>query len=172
MKILKFIIEELKESILVSCYFFISFLVIILLKKLFLAQYGIEFYGLSIAFLGALIVGKTVVILDKTTFGTLFKNSALYINVIWRSLIYSMMAFAVLYAEQIYHHYQHSGSLNSAIMERSSESDLDNFLATSVCIFLSFLLYNIFSEIDRKLGKGQLLKLFFASKKNAKQTSG
>ena len=172
MNILKFIIKESKEVFLVSSYFFLCFCVIVLLKKLFLAQHGIEFHGLPLAILGALILGKVVVILDKTSFGNAFKNSALFINVIWRSLIYSIIAFAALYAEQIYHHYHKSGSLNSAIFERFSERDLDNFMATSICIFLSFLVYNIFSEIDRNLGKGQLFKMFFTSKKNANQKTG
>ena len=172
MKIFNFLIKELKESFLVSCYFFISFCVILLLKKLFLSQHGIEFYGLPIAFLGALIVGKVVVVLDKTSFGNVFRNSVPFINVVWRSLIYSIMTYAALYAEQIYHYYHESGSLYSAILKRYSQRDLDYFLATSVCIFLSFLAYNIFSEIDRYLGRGQLLKIFFTSKKDADPKTG
>lgn len=172
MKTIKFLIKELKESFLISCYFFISFCVIVLLKKLFLAQYGIEYYGLPIAFLGAIIVGKVVVVLDRTSFGNVFKNSAVIINILWRSFIYSIMTYAALYAEQIFQIYRKSESLYSAMIERYSQRDLDYFLATSVCIFISFSAYNIFSEIDRHLGRGELVKMLFNSRKNVNQTKG
>lgn len=172
MKTIKFLLKELKESFLVSSYFFISFCVIVLLKKLFLAQYGIEYYGLPIAFLGAMIVGKVVVVLDRTSFGNVFKNSAVIMNILWRSLVYSIMTYAALYAEQIFKIYIKSQSLYSAIIERYSQRDLDYFLATSVCILISFLAYNVFSEIDRHLGRGVLVKMLFHSRKDVNQKMG
>ena len=67
--------HELKEVGLVTLYFFACFVIILTLKKLFLASYEIKFYALSGALVGALIAGKVAVLLDKTRPGTRFDNS-------------------------------------------------------------------------------------------------
>jgi hypothetical protein len=58
--------HELKQVALVTLYFLCWFGLVLLLKKLFLAEYRIEVYALSAAVIGALVAGKIVVILDKT----------------------------------------------------------------------------------------------------------
>ena len=45
---------------------------VLTLKKLFLADYQIEFYAVSVVVVSALIAGKVVVILDHTPLGTRF----------------------------------------------------------------------------------------------------
>jgi len=49
--------DELKEVGMVILYFLFCFGMILLLKKLFLAEYEIGYYALSSAAIGALIVG-------------------------------------------------------------------------------------------------------------------
>lgn len=61
--------EELKPVGLVT-YFLPCFALVLTLKKLFVAQYAAEFYGVSASVIGALVVGKTVVLLDHTESGT------------------------------------------------------------------------------------------------------
>ncbi len=164
MKIFKKLLKEIKGAGLISLYFLFCFSIVLLLKKLFLASYGIEFYGLSKAIVGALILGKVVLILDKTSLGNRFQNNPIYIDVIYRSLVYASIVFLVLLAEQTFHLYQESGSFKSAIIERYGSRDLNYFIATNLCVFLSFIVYNVFTAIDRHLGKGKLKKLFLSSK--------
>lgn len=62
--------QEAKEVGVGTLYFLIWFGIILTLKKLMLEAYPIEFYGFSTAVVGALIVAKVVVVLDKTQAGT------------------------------------------------------------------------------------------------------
>ena len=49
--------EEVKEVGLVTAYFFVCFNLILFFKKLFLAEYHIQFRGISTAIIGALVAG-------------------------------------------------------------------------------------------------------------------
>ena len=40
--------------------------------------------------------------------------------------------------------------------------DFDHFLATNLCVALSFLLYHTFAELDRRLGPGSIRRLLFS----------
>lgn len=171
LKFLKRLLKEIKEAGLISLYFLFCFSIVLFLKKLFLASYGIDFYVMSKAIVGALILGKVVLILDKTPLGNRFQNKPIYIDVIYRSLVYASIVFLILLAEQTFHLYQESGSFKSAIMERYESRDLNYFIATNLCVYLSFIVYNVFSAIDRHLGKGKLKKLFLSSKSNPGNTS-
>jgi NAD(P)-dependent dehydrogenase (short-subunit alcohol dehydrogenase family) len=61
--------SEIKTIGLVTLYFAICFGVMIFLKRLVLAAHQIEFRGLSIAIVGALIVAKVVAVMEHVTLG-------------------------------------------------------------------------------------------------------
>ena len=105
MKFIEFITSEFREVSRVTLYFLCCFLLIIALKKLFLMQYQIEFYGLSSAVVGALIVGKVVVVLDHTRAGDRFRNHQGYINVIYKSTVYTLVVLLVGLGERLFHAY-------------------------------------------------------------------
>ena len=67
--------SPIKAVGLVTLYFLFCFGIILTLKKLFLADYQIEFYALSVAVVSALIAAKVVVTLDHTRAGTRFDAS-------------------------------------------------------------------------------------------------
>ena len=97
MKILTTLKHEAREVGLVTLYFLLWFGFILTLKKLLLATYDIEFYALSSAVVGALIVGKVVVVLDKTRAGTRFdSNHSLGGAALYKTMIYSLGTALVL----------------------------------------------------------------------------
>lgn len=58
MKAIRVVTKEIKKVGLVTLFFLIGFGLILVLKKLFLAEYSIEFTGLSKAVVGALPAQK------------------------------------------------------------------------------------------------------------------
>jgi hypothetical protein len=69
------LVSEAKQVILVTLYFMVCFAILLALKKLFLAQYEVEFYGVSAAIVSALLIGKVVVLLDHTSAGNRFDQT-------------------------------------------------------------------------------------------------
>ena len=157
--------KELIEVGVVTSYFLFCFGMILLLKKLFLAAYDVGFYALSAAVLGALVVGKVVVILDHTKLGNRFEEKPPYVDIFYRSLTYTLAVAIVLVIEHVFHALGDSQSLWAAIKEVIANSEAPKLWAVIICILGSFVVYNVISAINKRLGKGELKKILFSTKK-------
>ena len=152
--------HEVQEFGLVTLYFFFCFGFILTLKKLMLASYDIEFYALSVAVIGALIVGKVVVVLDKTHAGTRFDaGHSLGAAALYKTMIYALFTALVLFAEKLFHAYRESGLLGEALMEVWTHRDRNVIFAKVLCIGLAFMGYHLYRGIDRRLGEGTLKRM-------------
>jgi hypothetical protein len=151
---------EAREVGLVTLYFLLWFGFILSLKKLLLAAYDIEFYALSSAVVGALIVAKVVVVLDKTRAGTRFdRTHSIGIAALYKTLMYSLCTAFVLSAEKLFHAYRDTHSLSTAITEVWMSQDRHIILAKILCIGLAFMGYHLYAGIDRRLGEGRLKEI-------------
>ena len=158
--------HELKEVGIVTLYFLICFGIILLLKKLFLAEYKVQFNALSAAVIGALVIGKVVVVLDKTTIGNRFQQGhAAFLDVFYRSLVYTFFVGLVVAAEKVFHASHETDGFISALHHALEKTDINHFWATVIGVFLSFVGFNVFSIVSHHLGEGELVRLFFSSNK-------
>jgi hypothetical protein len=82
-------------------FFFVAFGLLMLTKRLMLQQYGISFSDFGAVVVGALIVGKVVLIADHLPFVNRFPGRPLMYNVAWKTLIYVLAAFLVRLAEHL-----------------------------------------------------------------------
>lgn len=154
--------EEIKSAGLATLFFLICFLGVIALKKLFLAQYDIGFYGLSVAVFGAAVVGKVVVVLDKLRAGTRFESgSPPWVSVSYKTAVYSLAVLVVVAAEKVFHAYRESGALQTAMAEVWHGRDRNSILATVLCIAAALAVFNVLSAINRRLAQGRLGSWFF-----------
>ena len=159
------LIEEIKQVGLVTLYFMVCFTLVLTLKKLFLAQYSVEFYGVSAAFLGALVVGKVVVLLEHTRVGNRFdRTDALWRGALYKTVVYTAIAFLVFVSEKAFHAYRESGDLGESLRHVWEHRDRNVMLATVVCVGLAFAGYNLYSAIDSRLGEGTLRRLIWGQK--------
>lgn len=158
--------REVREIGLVTLYFLSCFLFFLSLKKLMLEQYHVEIKVLHTAVIGALIVAKVVILLEKTSFGGRFRSTSPFTHVLWRSFCYTVIVFVVTLAERLFDFYRENGELSKDLFELWTTRDINHFLAMNLCVGFSFLVYNFFSEIDHHLGEGGLRKFFF-SRRNA-----
>ena len=160
MKLLSLIKHEAKEVGLVFLYFFFCFGVLLLIKKLYLAEYHIQVQALSTATISALIAAKVVIVLDKTHAGTRF-DVCLPIGVaaLYKTLLYVLAAFVILYLEKLYHMYRETGSLGPAVIAVWEHRDRNLMLGKVLCVGLSFLGYHLFAGLDRRLGSGTIREL-------------
>jgi hypothetical protein len=155
--------HELREIGLVTLFFLVCFGVFLTLKKLLLEEYHISIFVFHSAVIGALVVAKVVVLLEKTSFGSRFQHGSLVAHAMWRSLVYTAVVFVVTLAEHLVEAYFDKGSLETALSELWASKDFHHFLAMNLCVALSFLLYNTFAEMDRRLGRGSIRRLLFST---------
>ena len=85
MKLLKMIKHEFVQVLPPTLYFLVAFNVIALTNALTLKQHGISFYGFATASLGALIVGKVILISDKLPIINIFQKKPLIYTTIQKT---------------------------------------------------------------------------------------
>lgn len=138
--------------------------------KLFLKEYSINSYVFSKAIIGALIAAKSVAIMDTTPWLNLFARFPRYINVLYKTIIYTLAVVVIGIIENLIHAYRETKILSTAISTFLKSENIYSFTAVILCIAVVFLIYNIFEEIRIYLGKGTLSKLFFGKPSNSNVT--
>ena len=107
--------HELKEVGMVTLYFVACLGVTVGLRKLILAEYEIQFYGLSAAAIGALILAKVVVVLQHTRIGTRFDAThPVGIAAGYKMGLYGIIVALVLIAERMFDAYREDGTFTAA----------------------------------------------------------
>ncbi|MDD5411846.1 MAG: hypothetical protein PHF31_10605 [Methylobacter sp.] len=168
MKLLKALKHEIKEVGLVALYFFFSFGVLLTLKKLFLAEYQVEVHAISAAAVSALIAAKIVIVLDATHVGSRFDASfPLGLAAVYKTLVYILATFVVLYLEKLIEAYWEIGTLGQAISDVWEHRNRNIMLAKVLCVGLTFFVYHLYAGLDRRLGEGTLRRLVTAPPETA-----
>ncbi|MFM7575732.1 MAG: hypothetical protein ACKO5Q_02135, partial [Microcystaceae cyanobacterium] len=109
----------------------------------------------------ALISAKSVAIMDMTPWMNRFAESPRYLQVLYKTTIYTLAVFALSFLENLFHAYHETKALSSALVLFLETRSFSRFLAILLCVSIIFLIHNIFQELDRYLGKGNLSKFFF-----------
>ncbi len=86
-KFLQIVRHEFIQVLPPTIFFFVAFNVITITKALMLQQYGIDFSGFAAATIGALLVGKVVLVADKLRLINRFPDRPLIYNVAWKRAI-------------------------------------------------------------------------------------
>lgn len=154
------LIHELKALTLAMLYFGGWLGVLLLLKKLILAEYQIQFSGLSIAFVGALILSKVVLILEHVPLGRWLQSRPAWIDVLFRTAVYSLGVFVVLVLEKSFEKRHEYGGFKASFMALFEHASAPHVWATTLCLAGALLGYNMLSVIQRHLGEGGLWRIF------------
>jgi hypothetical protein len=109
--------KELREIGLVTVYFLACFLFFLTLEKLLLERYDPRITVFHTAVIGALVVAKVVVLLEKTSFGDRFRENRRFVHLLWRSLGYTAVVFVVTLGERWFDLYREHGEPPSALSE-------------------------------------------------------
>ena len=160
-KIIDRVLKEFYEILPPTIFFFIAFSLIILTKSLILEQYGIEFTNFAAAVIGALIVGKIVLIIDKFSFINMFPNKPLIHNVLWKTTIYILAALLVRYLEHLFSLYSKADGLLEAHHMLVDAIIWPHFWLIQMWLLILFLVYTSLRELVRALGRENIMHMFF-----------
>jgi hypothetical protein len=146
----------------VVLFFFVAFLLIFLTFKLFAAKYSIEFAAVSKAAVAALILGKVIPMLEWAQSRYRFRIHRPAVVIVCKTFIYGLAVTVLAVGEKIYHGARETGSVGEGISLVIAHASLDRSLGIILLFSLVVGSYLVLQEIDRAMGKGALLKLFFA----------
>jgi hypothetical protein len=132
-----------------------------LTKRLMLQQYGIPFSDFAAVVVGALIVGKVVLIADAFPFINKFPEKPLIYNVAWKTIIYVLAAFLVRLAEHVIPLIIKYGSFREAIVRLVDETVWPHFWVIYLWLSVLLFVYCSLRELIRAIGRDRVLRLFF-----------
>jgi hypothetical protein len=158
----RFFVGLFREMAPVVLFFFVAFLLIGLMFKLFVSEYEIEFSAFAKAAVAALVIGKVIAILDWTESGYAADSTHRRIVVIAvKTFFYALVVIVLGIGEKIFHAYRDAGSLGEAVSNLIANANLDRFMGLVLLISLVVFIYLAMQEIEQAMGQGALFRLFF-----------
>ena len=162
-KILRTLRHEFIQVLPPTIFFFIAFNVITITKALMLKGHGIEVSGLAAAAVGALLVGKVILIADKLPFINRFPEKPLIYNVVWKTTIYVVGAFLVHYLEHLVPVWWREGSLVAANRRLAAEVVWPHFWVVQIWMGVLLFVYCTVREFVHALGAQKVKAMFFGA---------
>ena len=142
-------------------FFFIAFMILFVLFKLFVAQYSITYGAFTRAAVAALILGKVVPILDWAQSGYRFEAQRRIVVIAGKTLLYAFVVIALGTGERLFEAYRKAGTARGSLGLLEAEASLPHFLGLVLLISLVVGGYLTLQAIDEALGKGTLLRVLF-----------
>jgi hypothetical protein len=146
-----------------TLFFFVGFNLILLTKRLFLADYLIAYTGFLIATTSALIVGKVVLVADKLPFLARFNNEPLAYPILFKTLVYTALVFVARLLEAFVHYLIEGDVIGGGAFIRHALGTFSwpHFIAVQLWIFVLFLIYVTVIDLNELFGHGELYKILF-----------
>jgi len=157
----RFVVGLFREMAPAVLFFFIAFLLVAVMFKLFVSEYEIEFSAFTKAATAALILGKVVPLLDRAQSGYRFEGYRRIVVVGCKTFVYALVVIVLGIGERILKAYREAGSLGEAVSGLIANANIDRFLGLVLLISLIVFVYLVMQEIERAMGEGVLFRLFF-----------
>ena len=165
-KILIFLKHEFLEMLPPTIFFFVVFHVIAFTRALMAKQYGIPISSSAAATIGALIVGKAILITDALSFVNWFRQKRLIYNVAWRTFLYVILVLLFQFFEELIPLISKYGAVSTASEHLIEEITWPRFWAIHIYVLVFLVIYNVATGVIDAIGRQEILKILFSSKSN------
>jgi hypothetical protein len=151
--------HELKTLAVVALYFGVWLIVLLLIKKLVLAEYQIQFAGLSQALIGALVLSKVVMILELVPLGRWVGRHPAWVDVLLRTSLYALGVLVVLLLEKGLEGRHEYGGFGASLTSVFEHADVYHVWLNLLVVSIALFNYNVLSVIKRHIGEGGVIRL-------------
>jgi hypothetical protein len=159
--------EKVKEEFLAllppTIFFFVALHVVALVRALMVHGTGLPVSSSGQIAVGALILGKAVLLADLMPAINRFPDKPLAYNVAWKTAIYFLMATFIHYLERLVDFWKEAGGFAAANEKLLATLVWPHFLGIQIVLLVLILNYCVLRELGRVLGTEKLLALFFGN---------
>jgi len=163
-RLLAFVVKELREVLPPTVFFVLGFNLIVLTTDLILADYLVSFASFMVATMSALVVGKSVLLANAMPFLRRFDTAPMIRPVLFKTIVYWAVVFLVRFLEKLVEYLIAGGTLSGIPEHVATHFTWHRFAAVQIWIFVLFLIYTSFEELNARLGDGELTKIFFTGR--------
>lgn len=144
--------EEIREAIPAIIFFVLAFNLIHFTENLMLQPGETQYYSYFTVTLGALAVGKILIIADYFSFIEMFPNKPLIYNIVWKTIIYSLFSFLFRITEHFVHIAIKFRSVSYSFHHLTDVLYSPVFWSVQCWLFGLFIIYCIGHEVTEKIG--------------------
>ena len=153
--------EEFFELLPPTIFFFVTLHMIALIRSLMLKGTGIPVVSSIVVTVGALTLGKAVLLADALPLVNRFPDKPLAYNVAWKTAIYFVAATFIHYLENLFDAWRSAGGLVAANEKLLAEIVWPHFWAIEMLLAALLLMYCVIREFSRAIGRDKVIALFF-----------
>ena len=155
-------LHELREILPPTIFFFVGFNLIVLTTKLILAEYVVAFASFMVATVGALVVGKAVLVANAMPFLRRYDRAPLIQPILFKTVVYWAVVFVARLLEAFVHFWliDHN-PVGDFLPHMIATFSWHRFAAIQLWILVLFLIYVTVSELNHLVGEGELRRLLF-----------
>lgn len=154
------LLHEIRAVGLTMLYFGCWIATLVVIKQLILAEYEIEFNGMSKALVGALILSKVVLVLEHVPLGVWIRARPAWVDVVLRTALYAFGVVVVLLLEKGFEGRHEYGGFGPSLRAVFQHADIQHVWVNTIGLGGALLVYNALSVVRRHLGAGGLRRLF------------
>ncbi|MBV8411513.1 MAG: hypothetical protein JOY64_28050 [Alphaproteobacteria bacterium] len=155
------LLHEVREALPPTIFFFVGFNLIVLTTNLLVAQYLIAVGNLMLATLGALLVGKSVLVANKIPLVKLYDRAPLIQPILFKTCFYWVVVAFVRLLERLVHFVADGNAPADFFSYLATTFSWRHFVAVSLWLFVLFLVYVTASEFSQLFGRGEVRRLLF-----------
>ncbi len=157
------VVKEIKEILSMTLYFLFFLGLLVILKKLILEDYQIEFAGLSTAIIGALVMAKVVLLMELIPRGRWVRRQSAIVDSLLRTILYTIGVLVVMLLEKAFESRHEEGGFGPALQHVFRNRDIYQVWAGTIVVGFSLFGYNLMSVMRKYIGKHQLTNLYFST---------
>lgn len=164
---LAFLKKELLELLPPTIFFFVVFHTVVVARALLGASSGISMTTSAAATIGALVVGKAILIADALPLFRRFESRLLIYNVVWRVVLYLCIVLVFQLLEEVIPLVSKYGGLAAAAEHLIAEIHWTRFWATHLLLGLFLVFWASTTALVGIIGADRCLEIFFGRRRNA-----
>lgn len=158
--------DEFIEYFFNFLYMAIIFSAIILYRRMILAEHDIFLEDYFLGVFKAFVIAKVVMLAAFLSISRKFENKALYIPVLYKSLLFTLCVILFDIIEIIVLELIHGAEILSAFSELENHINFI-WLGSAMLIFFIFIPFFAFKELSRVMGEDKIRNLFLKDRKPA-----
>lgn len=160
-KFINIVTKEIFEALPAMIFFLILFHLIGTSKAVILNDYSFTAMRAVGATMGALIVAKAVLIVETLPIGHYFSSRRI-LNMLWRTLMYSLMALLFHFLEELIPYIIKHGEILSGIKTMIEDITWIFFAVMTAWIVFGLFLFTLITELVELVGRDKLKNVLFS----------